>query len=441
LTEHFAEIYGMTQLPKNVKLIYDPLWGIVDITQFIPMIDTPEFQALGFKYQLGVASFLFPAATHTRKQHSLGAFKRTQRLTDLWLHRGFINKEEAELLCGFALWHDIGHGPFSHSIEEVTQELWNRNHDENGAIVINNMKDVVGKAGLDFEELKKFFTRENPLYLAVHDKNLGTEKLDYLSRDAYYTIGEVPGVEYVAEHTYFVDDRIMIDEKAMDDAKTLQDFYIKMFKSVYLRKNPVIAQRIMQKMLLELIQTENIQEQELWAMTDFGLLGRLENSEHPRLQNIVKRFLRRDWYKTAVAVKIEDFAGIEKRKDKAQTLFGISEGEMLKLSKSEKLLKPSELLKVEIQIEQMLNLPEQSVLVVPPASLERFTPQDIDIYVAGESPAKLSDYFPNHYRSMEEEGKSYMTMRVCTFPEHREKLSELKIAEEIKEYLLALINK
>src|ERR1035437_7096451 len=96
---------------KNIKIVCDPLWGIVDITDFLPMIDVPQFQALGFKYQLGVGSLIFPSATHTRKQHSLGAFKRTQELASRWIDSGFINNEEANMLCAFALWHDIGHGP------------------------------------------------------------------------------------------------------------------------------------------------------------------------------------------------------------------------------------------------------------------------------------------------------------------------------------------
>ena len=259
----------MNTEPQNVKFIYDPLWGLIDVTQFIPMIDTSQFQALGFKYQLGVTNFLFPAATHTRKEHSLGSLKRTQILTDKWLYRGFINHNEARLIQAYALWHDIGHGPFSHVVETVTEELWNKNHDQNGMFVVDMLKKVVENLNMDFEELKKFFAHENQLYLAVHDKNLGAEKLDYLSRDAYYTIGETPGVDYVAQHTYFIDGKLMIDEKAIDNAKSLQDFYVKMFKIVYLRKNSVIAQRVIQEMIHRLIKNENIQEDEFLAMRDF----------------------------------------------------------------------------------------------------------------------------------------------------------------------------
>ncbi|MDX1535780.1 MAG: HD domain-containing protein [Candidatus Spechtbacterales bacterium] len=428
----------MKKHTKSTKLIYDPLWGLIDITDFLPMIDTPEFQGLGFKNQLGVTSLLFPAATHTRKQHSFGALKRTQKLTDNWLHKGFIKKNDVHLVNAFALWHDIGHGPFSHVVEEVTKEIWGRDHDENGALIIDRLKGVVEEAGVNFKDFKDMFDHKNPLYLAVHDKNLGSEKLDYLSRDAYYTLGEKPGVEYLAKHTYFIDGKILVDEKAIENAKNLQEFYIKMYKMVYLRKNSAIAQRMVQRIVYEYLQHEPMNEDDFWALTDFGLLGRLENSTHPAVQEQAKRLLHRDLHKTAIGFKLEQFAEIERRKDKHQTIFGLTMEEMNHLLNSEKLGSPSKLSKLENELAEKADLPKRSVLVMPSGSIARFVPKDINIYTSTGNTAKLSDYFPRHFKAMEEEGKSYSTIRVCTYREHREKLSEPKIAEEIKKHLLSI---
>ncbi|MEX0870045.1 MAG: HD domain-containing protein [Candidatus Spechtbacterales bacterium] len=423
---------------KNIKSIYDPLWGLIDITEFIPMIDVPEFQALGFKYQLGVTSLLFPAATHTRKQHSFGAFKRTQDLSESWLDKGFINKDEARLMQAYALWHDIGHGPFSHVVEAVAAELWGRDHDENGALIINRLKEAVGAAGIDFQDFKEMFDHKNPLYLGVHDKNLGAEKLDYLSRDAHYTLGEKPGVEYLSEHTYFIDGKVMVDEKAIDNAKNLQDFYIKMYKMVYLRKNSSIAQRMVQRILYEYLQLQPMKEDEFWALTDFGLLGLLENSKDPFVHKQTRDLLHRDLPRTAIALKLNRFTEIEHRKDKHQAVLGVSEEEMEKLITLPQLGSPSQIKHVEEKIADIAGLPEYSILVVPSPSPSRFVAKDISIYTEGGDPAKLSDYFPEHFKAMEEEGKSYSTFRVCTYKEHREKLSDSKMAKSIKEYLLSL---
>lgn len=424
---------------KNVKIICDPLWGIIDITDFLPMIDVPQFQALGFKYQLGVSNLTFPSATHTRKQHSFGAFFRTQQLTDKWLHRGFITKEEAKMLSAFALWHDIGHGPFSHVVEEVTKEIYGRDHDENGAIIIDKLKDAIEATGINFSEFKKFFTHENPLYKAVHDKNLGTEKLDYLARDTYYTLGEVPGVEYLANHTYFIDGKIVIDEKAIDQAKSMQEFYVKMYKNVYLRKNAMISQRLIQKITAELLRTSPMSEEEFWSLTDFGLLGLYETSKSPIVKNLYRRFMNRQLPKTAIAIRPNKFAGIENRTDKAQIVFGVTNEEMRKIITSPHLSTPSKIEIIEKEIERIAGLPPESVVVTPPTSPERFVPQDINIYTPSGKISKLSDYFPGHFKAIEEEGRSYGVMRICAFEEFRSILSDPKIAEEVKSYLLKLI--
>lgn len=425
---------------NNKKLIYDPLWGLVDITEFISLIDTPQFQSLGFKYQLGTTNFIFPAATHTRKQHSLGALRRTQDLCQRWLEMGFINKKEAKMIKAFALLHDIGHGPFSHVVEEVTKEIWGRDHDQNGAKIISTLKDPIEQVGIDFNEFQKFFDHTNPLYLAVHDKNLGSEKLDYLSRDAFYTLGEKPGVEYLAQHTYFLDGEVLIDEKAIDSAKLLQDFYVRMFKMVYLRKNSTISQRLLQRLTAKLLEQEAISETKLWSLTDFGLLGRLEGTKSTEIKQEVKRFLNRDFPSTAIAFKIDQFLGVESGQHKAQKIFGISREQMLKLLNSKELSTPSSIRKIETQLEKDLKMPENSILISPANSMHRFTPKDVKVYSKRGEIYNLSDYFESHFKAIEEEGDSYTVIRICTFKENRHALlSSDKTIQIAKDAIMQII--
>lgn len=424
---------------NNKKLVYDPLWGLIDITEFIPLIDIPEFQSLGFKYQLGTTNFLFPAATHTRKQHSLGALKRTQDLAKRWVAMGFINKAESRMIEAFALWHDLGHGPFSHVVEEVTKEIWGRDHDENGERIIGNLRPVVESAGIDFKKFQEFFDHTNPLYLAVHDKNLGTEKLDYLSRDAFYTLGEKPGIEYLGEHTYFLDGEVLIDEKAIDNAKLLQDFYVRMYKMVYLRKNAAIGQRLLQRITAKLLEIEEFNEQDFWSLTDFGLLGHLENAKSDDIKKEVKRFLNRDFPRTTIALKLSRFAGVESGSYKSQKVLGIADEQMLALLKSPELQTPSAIRKLEVQLEKNFKLPENSILISPSNSMHRFVPKEVKIYNPHGSPHRLSDYFKDHFKSIEEEGQSYTVVRICTYPEFRDALAKDSAAAEIKEFMLGII--
>jgi uncharacterized protein len=423
---------------KSAKIIFDPLWGIIDITDFLPMIDTPQFQALGFKYQLGVTSLLFPSATHTRKQHSFGSYKRSLDLANRWASHGMINREQARTLTAFGLWHDIGHGPFSHVVEAVTKERFGRDHDENGALIINELRPAVEAAGIEFAALKAMFDHSDPLYRGVHDKNLGAEKLDYLSRDAYYTLGETPGVEYLAAHTYFIDGEVMVDEKVIDQAKSIQEFYVKMYKLVYLRKNSAIVQRMIQKMVAELLKTTPITEQAFWALTDFGLMGLFETSPSPMVRDYLARFMRRDLPKTAIALRPEQFAGMEDKRGKAQVTLSLSVAELALLVRSPALSSPSELEKVEAEIERLAGLPPHTIVVLPPTTPERFVPQDITIFRGSQPPATLSDYFEGHFEALREEGLSYMFLRICAFEPHRKTLSEPSVAKAITNYLLSL---
>ena len=420
------------------KIILDPLWGIIDITDFLPVIDTPQFQKLGFKYQLGVADLVYPAATHTRKQHSFGAYHRTKILTNRWVEMGFIGREDAKLANCFGLLHDIGHGPFSHVIESVTKERWGRDHDDNGARMLDGMKESVRASGIDHDGLKKMFGHSNPLYLAVHDKNLGSEKLDYLSRDAFYTIGEVPGVDYLAFHTYFIDGKVMIDARGMDQAKAIQEFYVKMFKNVYLRKNSLIGQRFIQKITDELLRTSNVSEDQFWSLTDYGLLGLFENSASSLVKKYYRLFLERQIPKTAVALRPDKFKEVEKGRPKQMAVFGLDEELMQKIVTSPSFTELDKLRAAETAIARIADVPEDAILIVPPINSHRFVPQDIQIYNPNGQHSWLSQHFENHFKALAEEGKSYVVLRICVLPEYREKLSQPKVAESVKEYVAGL---
>jgi hypothetical protein len=388
----------------NTKLISDPLWGLIDITDFLPMVDADAFQRLGFKYQLGVTNILFPSATHTRKQHSLGAFSRAQKLGAQWVKIGLISKEEAKLMSAYALWHDIGHGPFSHVVEAVSHDLYGRDHDQNGALLIEEHKQAVEQCGINFEDFKKVFTHENPLGNAVHDKNLGAEKLDYLARDAYYTMGEIIPVEYLAEHTYFINGELVIDGKAVDQARNIQEIYARMYKTVYLRKSAAIAQRMMEKMTGILLEANPMSEQAFWSLTDFGLLGLLETSQNETVKLLYTRFITRNLPRTAIAIKPDQFESIESA-NKEQKTFGVPLAVMEKIVASPKIQETKNLKKLEEYIESFTGLPQNSVLVVPPASAFRFVPKDISIWNGDDAKfGKLSNYFGDHFKALEEVG-------------------------------------
>ena len=177
---------------------------------------------------------------------------------------------------GYALYHDIGHPAFSHVTENlcVRPKGAPRGMSMNGALsyaCMQKLRPRIQKCGIDFSLLEKIASHRNPLAAAVSDKNLGMEKLDYLERDGFFTILSRPvGVDYLRQHIYFIDGSLAIDEKAVDNAIEIQNYYLKIYKNVYLRKASAIAQRMIQKMTHRLIAMRELRREELPNITDSG---------------------------------------------------------------------------------------------------------------------------------------------------------------------------
>ncbi|KKU90820.1 MAG: Metal dependent phosphohydrolase [Candidatus Jorgensenbacteria bacterium GW2011_GWA1_48_11] len=413
---------------EKPRLIFDPILGLIDVTDILPLLDVPEFQSLGFKYQLGLTAAIFPSATHTRKQHSLGAYERTKRLASNWLNHKFINEDEALALQIYALYHDIGHGPFSH----LTEGVGKINHKERGINIFESLENHLRSHGFNYGLIHDLMSHKNPLYLAVSDKNLGMEKLDYLERDAFYTIGERPGVAFVAQHTYFIDSKVVIDRVAVDQAKAIQDFYIKMSKNVYLGKKSAILQRLIEKMSLILLR-EGLSEKEFFELTDFGLLGRFEVSRNELVHFYYRNLMSNKLPRFALEFKFESVASA----DLAQKMLKIAALDNLdKLIASPVLNDFDELERLEKNIAQLAGIPAEALFVVPPFSKTRFEPEDIYVYSEGQV-RRISEIYPSHFEAMKEYGRSHLSIRLGVFEEYRKKLYDQ--SDAVKNYFLSLI--
>jgi HD superfamily phosphohydrolase len=208
-----------------------------------------------------------------------------------------------------------------------------------------------------------------------------------------------------------------------------------MYKTVYLRKNSAIAQRMIQKMTAALLQNEPMEEETFWGLTDFELLGRFSASADPAVRELYWKFRSRHLPRTAVALVLEDFVRLGRRRGKAQWVLDVSDATMRKFV--EAAWTPSALEALEHRIEEIAGLPERSILLVPPTSIQRFRPQDITIFRGDGTTTLLSELYPELFDALEAEGRAYTTFRVCTFAEHREQLAEPKVAEAVRDFLIA----
>jgi HD superfamily phosphohydrolase len=450
---------------KSSKVIADPIYGIIDIRPVLAMVDTPEFQALGDKRQLGMSYLIFPSATHTRKAHSLGAYHATQNLARRWIELGIITRREADALAGYALYHDIGHPAFSHVTEPLCpMPAGIRGMSVNSALslgIIRRRKKEIEACGIDFKLLESFAAHRNPLHLAVSDKNLGMEKLDYLERDGLCTILSRPaGVEYLRNHIYFANNELVIDEKAIDTALETQNFYLKMYKNVYLRKTSAIAQRMFQKMTHGLILAGELAAADLPYLTDSELFGMMRLSKSAAVQEMYELFKLRQLYREAIVLRPRSSFIEHDLSEKAIANFGVDARDIAKLIAAPQLQIANQagLAALEEDIAMLAGLPERSVLVVPIMDPGRFEAKDILVSrgfprntaeaastargarisrtARGGRPTSLKARYPAHFKNMEEVAKTYVAFRICTTEPYRRTLSAPKIVRKIAARIL-----
>ncbi|WP_342563696.1 HD domain-containing protein [Paenibacillus sp. FSL R7-0345] len=187
----------MKQLLSEEKVFKDPVHNYVHVQETIiwRLINTKEFQRLRRIRQLGTSYLTFHGAEHSRFSHSLGVYEITRRIISQFERSGYkdwMPEENLLTLCA-ALLHDVGHGPFSHSIEEAFE----MNHEDWTCRIIledTEITAILREVAEDFPEkvasvISK--TYEHEIVVNLVSGPLDADRMDYLLRDAHYT-----GVNY-----------------------------------------------------------------------------------------------------------------------------------------------------------------------------------------------------------------------------------------------------
>lgn len=237
---------------NECKIISDPVFGFIKIPRglLLDIVKHPLMQRLTRIKQLGLASVVYPGAQHTRFQHSLGAFHlMSEAILSLQQKGIFIFDSEAEAIQAAILMHDIGHGPFSHvlentlikgiSHEEISLMLMDKiNHDMNGALTL----------------AIKIFKNEYPkrfLHQLISSQ-LDMDRMDYLRRDSFFT-GVTEGVigsARIIKMLNVVDDALVVDAKGIYSIENYLTSRRLMYWQVYLHKTTVGYEKILVNVLL-----------------------------------------------------------------------------------------------------------------------------------------------------------------------------------------------
>lgn len=241
----------MQTFSNKKKIINDPVYGFVHISSELiyDLIEHPVFQRLRRIKQLGLSNLVYPGALHTRFQHVIGAMSLTAQAVDVLRTKGVdITDEEKDAVCAAVLLHDIGHGPFSHALEEV---LIKDVHHEEVSIAFMNMlnEELGGRLGHCIQIFQNQYHKKF-LHQLVSSQ-LDMDRLDYLRRDSFYTgVQEgVIGHDRIINMLNVYNDELVMDEKGI---YSIEKFLIArrlMYWQVYLHKTVVAAEHLLVKAL------------------------------------------------------------------------------------------------------------------------------------------------------------------------------------------------
>ena len=229
------------------KIINDPLYGFVSIQSQLAfeIIEHPFFQRLRHINQLGLAHLVYPGAKHSRFQHALGAYHLMGKTLESLKSKGIdISPEETEAAQLAVLLHDVGHGPFSHSLEETL--LPEIRHESLTYLLIQKLNGKFNnQLNLTLRVFQNSYKRK--FFHQLVNSQLDVDRLDYLKRDSFFTgvqEGTI-GVDRIIDMLNVHQDNIVVEEKGIYSVENFLTSRRLMYWQVYLHKTSVSAERML----------------------------------------------------------------------------------------------------------------------------------------------------------------------------------------------------
>jgi hypothetical protein len=229
------------------KIINDPVYGFITIDDelIFRIISHPYYQRLRRIHQMAMAALVYPGAVHTRLHHSLGAYHLMCNAISELRGKGFeISREEEQGAKAAILLHDIGHGPYSHALEDTLIE--NVTHENISLLLMKNMNEQMNG---QLQTAIDIFTDKHPkkfLHQLVSGQ-LDVDRMDYLMRDSFFT-GVNEGViayDRILKMLTVHNGELMIEEKGI---YSIEKFLVSrrlMYWQVYLHKTVLCAEKMM----------------------------------------------------------------------------------------------------------------------------------------------------------------------------------------------------
>ncbi len=236
---------------NKLKIFNDPIYGFIRIPNSLifDLIAHPYFQRLRRISQMGLSYLVYPGAHHTRFHHALGSMYLMQKAVQVLRFKEveITRKEEQGLLCAILL-HDIGHGPFSHAMENSIVEGVHHEH-----ISLLFMEELNERFNGSLTEAISIFKGEHPKKFLnqLVSSQLDMDRLDYLKRDSFYT-GVAEGnvnSERLLTMLTVINGELMVEEKGSYSVEKFLMARRFMYWQVYLHKTGIVAEQLLIRIL------------------------------------------------------------------------------------------------------------------------------------------------------------------------------------------------
>ena len=271
------------------KMINDPVHGFITINDplIFAIFNHPFFQRLRRVQQMALAQLVYPGAVHTRLHHSLGAYQLMCIAINELKDKGVdITAEEAQAAKAAILMHDIGHGPYSHALENV---LIKGVHHEALSLLIMQQLNADSNPALHgkLDLAIQIFTNQYPktfLHQLISGQ-LDVDRLDYLSRDSFFTgVSEgVVGYERILKMLNVRDNLLLVEEKGINSVEKFLVSRRLMYWQVYRHKTVIAAENMLVKIIQRAKQLMNANDS---TIAVGGILDYFLTNEFTSLEQI-----------------------------------------------------------------------------------------------------------------------------------------------------------
>lgn len=261
----------------KTKLFNDPIYGLIELRYDIlyDIIDEPYFQRLRRIKQMGLSDYVYPGATHTRFQHALGATHLLQQAMDSLERKGIEITNDEKMATSIAvLCHDIGHGPFSHALERKIVDL---PHEEITRLYLQHIAKQYGSI-VDLS-IKIFEgTYEKKFLHQLVSSQLDVDRLDYLSRDSFYSgVAEgVIGYDRIIRMMNVFNNEIVVEEKGIYSIEKFLTSRFLMYMQVYFHKTSLAAEKMLES-LVTCVKEKMLEQKKFKMSSSLEYLMGIEN--------------------------------------------------------------------------------------------------------------------------------------------------------------------